>query len=150
SPITTDYVWQARQNGGKIIVQDPRITPIARTCDLYLPVRPGTDAALFNGVLRILIENGWVDQEFIRDHTNGFESLAEHVQQWTLRRTAEVTGVAEERILQAAHLWGTAETSFMLHARGIEHHTNGVENCLGAINLVLATGRLGREGCGYG
>ena len=150
SPITTDYVWQARQNGGKLIIQDPRITPIARTCDLYLPVRPGTDAALFNGVLRIMIENGWIDQDYVRDHTTGFESLAEHVQQWTLRRTAEVTGVAEDRILQAAHLWGTAETSFMLHARGIEHHTNGVQNCLGAINLVLATGRLGREGCGYG
>src|SRR5690606_17710892 len=59
SPITTDYVWQARQNGAKIIVQDPRITPIARTCDVYLPVRPGTDAALFNGVLRLLIENDW-------------------------------------------------------------------------------------------
>ncbi len=150
SPITTDYVWQARQNGGKIIVQDPRITPIARTCDLYLPVRPGTDAALFNGVLRIMIENGWIDQAFVREYTNGFEALAEHVQQWTLRRTAEVTGVAEDRLLQAAHMWGTAETSFMLHARGIEHHTNGVENCLGSINLVLATGRLGREGCGYG
>jgi assimilatory nitrate reductase catalytic subunit len=150
SPITTDYVLQARQNGGKLIIQDPRITPIARTCDLFLPVRPGTDAALFNGVLRILIENDWLDRAFIRDHTVGFEELAEHVQQWTLRRTAEVTGVAEDRILQAAHLWGAAGTSFMLHARGIEHHTNGVQNCLGAINLVLATGRIGREGCGYG
>src|SRR5690606_36087479 len=122
STITTDYVWQARQNGAKIIVQDPRITPIARTCDVYLPVRPGTDAALFNGVLRLLIENDWLDHAFIRDHTNGFEALAEHVQQWTLRRTAEVTGVAEDRILQASHLWGTARTSFMMHARGIEHH----------------------------
>lgn len=150
SPITTEYVWQARQNGAKIIVQDPRITPIARTCDVFLPIRPGTDAALFNGVLRLLIENDWLDHDFIRDHTNGFEALAAHVEQWTLRRTAEVTGVAEDRILQAAHIWGAARTSFMMHARGIEHHTNGVENCLGAINLVLATGRIGREGCGYG
>ena len=150
SPITTDYVWQARQNGAKVIVQDPRITPIARTCDLFLPIRPGTDAALFNGVLRIMLENDWIDHEFVREHTNGFEALVEHVGQWTLRRTAEVTGIAEDRILQAAHLWGAAKTSFMLHARGIEHHSNGVQNCLGAINLVLASGRIGREGCGYG
>ena len=150
SPITTDYVWQARQNGAKVIVQDPRITPIARTCDLFLPIRPGTDAALFNGVLRIMLENDWIDHEFVREHTSGFEALVEHVGQWTLRRTAEVTGIAEDRILQAAHLWGAAKTSFMLHARGIEHHSNGVQNCLGAINLVLASGRIGREGCGYG
>ncbi len=150
APITTNYVWQARQNGGKIIVVDPRITPIARTCDVYLPIRPGTDAALFNGVLRLMIEHDWLDHEFIREHTSGFPALAEHVEQWTLARTAEVTGIAEERILQAAHLWGTARTSFMLHARGIEHHSNGVQNVLGAINLVLASGRIGREHCGYG
>src|SRR5690606_30034302 len=150
TPITTDYVWQARQHGAKLIVQDPRITPIARTCDLYLPVRPGTDAALFNGVLRLIIEHDWLDHDFISKHTADFEALAEHVEQWTPLRTAQVTGVAEDRIFQAAQLWGTARTSFMLHARGIEHHTNGVQNCLGCINLVLATGRIGREGCGYG
>src|SRR5690606_23258326 len=117
---------------------------------LYLPVRPGTDAALFNGVLQLMIEHDWLNHDFIERYTVGFEALAEHVRPWTLRRTAEVTGVAEERILQAAQLWGTAKTSFMLHARGIEHHSNGVQNCLGTINLVLATGRIGREGCGYG
>jgi assimilatory nitrate reductase catalytic subunit len=61
-----------------------------------------------------------------------------------------VTGIAEERIYQAAQLWGTAKTSFLLHARGIEHSSHGVQNVLGAINLVLASGRIGREGCGYG
>ena len=150
SPITTNYVWQARQRGGKVIIVDPRITPIARTCDLYLPIRPGTDAALFNGVLRLMIENDWLDHEFIREHTVGFDELAAHVEQWDLRRTAEVTGIAESRIAQAAEWWGRAKTSFMLHARGIEHHSNGVQNCLGAINLVLASGRIGRPSCGYG
>src|SRR5690606_24689604 len=144
SPITTNYVWQALQRGGKVIIVDPRITQIARTCDLYLPIRPGTDAALFNGVLRIMIENDWLDHEFIREHTVGFEELAAHVEQWDLRRTAEVTGIAESRIMQAAEWWGRAKTSFMLHARGIEHHSNGVQNCLGALNRVLASGRIGR------
>ncbi|HEX7117954.1 MAG TPA: molybdopterin oxidoreductase family protein [Longimicrobiales bacterium] len=150
SPITTDYVWQARQNGGKVIVVDPRITPIARTCDLYLPIKPGRDVALFNGVLHLMIENDWLDHDFIERHTTGFEEVAENVREWTPRRTAEVTGIAERLIREAAEVWGTAETSFMLHARGIEHHTKGVMNVLGAINLVLASGRIGREGCGYG
>lgn len=149
SPITTNYIWQARENGAKIIVVDPRITPIARTCDLFLPVKPGRDIALFNGILHLMIEHDWLDHDFINNHTVGFDALAEHVQQWTPRKTAEVTGIAEKTIRQAAEWWGKAKSSFLLHARGIEHHTHGVQNVLGAINIVLASGRIGREGCGY-
>lgn len=149
APITTDYVWQARERGAKVIVVDPRITPIARTCDLFLPVKPGRDAALFNGILYLMIENDWLDHQFIRDHTTGFEQLAESAREWTPARTAEVTGIAEKAIRQAAEWWGTAKSSFLMHARGIEHHSHGVQNCLGAINIVLASGRIGREGCGY-
>ena len=149
APITTNYVWQARDNGAKIIVVDPRITPLARTCDLFLPVKPGRDAALFNGVLHLMIENHWIDEEFIRDNTVGFEAVAEKVKDWTPRRTAEVTGIAEKAIRQAAEWWGTAKTSFLMHARGIEHHSHGVQNVLGAINIVLASGRIGRPYCGY-
>jgi assimilatory nitrate reductase catalytic subunit len=150
SPITTDYVWQARENGAKIIVVDPRITPIARTCDLFLPIKPGRDVALFNGLLHLMIENNWLDHDFIQNYTVGFDAVATHVKEWTPRRTAEITGIKEKAIRQAAEWWGTAESSFLLHARGMEHHTHGVQNVLGAINLVLASGRIGREGCGYG
>jgi assimilatory nitrate reductase catalytic subunit len=149
APITTDYVWQARECGARVIVVDPRITPIARTCDLFLPVKPGRDIALFNGILHLMIENDWLDHEFIRDHTTGFEQVAASVQEWTPAHTAEVTGIAEKGVRQAAEWWGTAKSSFLMHARGIEHHSHGVQNCLGAINIVLASGRIGREGCGY-
>jgi assimilatory nitrate reductase catalytic subunit len=149
APITTNYVWQAREHGGRVVVLDPRITPLARTCDLFLPVKPGRDVALFNGVLHLMIEHGWLDHDFTRDHTVGFDRVAEHVKEWTRRRTAEVTGVAERSLRQAAEWWGTAPSSFLMHARGIEHHSHGVQNCLRAINLVLASGRIGREGCGY-
>jgi len=150
APITTNYVWQARENGAKVIVVDPRITPIARTCDLFLPVKPGRDIALFNGILNLMIENDWLDHAFIENHTVGFEQVAEHVREWTPRRTAEVTGIAERLIHQAAEWWGTARTSHLMHARGIEHHSHGVQNVLGAINIVLASGRIGKPHCGYG
>jgi assimilatory nitrate reductase catalytic subunit len=150
APITTNYLWQAREQGAKIIVQDPRITPIARTCDLYLPVKPGRDAALFAGVLRLMIEHGWIDRAFIETTTVGFDRVAAYCDQWTPARTAEVTGVAESAIRKAAEWWGTAKSSFLLHARGIEHHSNGVENALGTINMVLASGRIGRSNSGYG
>ena len=149
APITTDYVWQARERGAKIICVDPRITPLARTVNLFLPIKPGRDIALFNGILHLMITNDWLDHEFIAQHTVGFAAVAEHVQEWTPKRTAEVTGIAEWAIREAAEMWGTAKTSFLMHARGIEHHSHGVQNVLGAINMVLASGRIGRAGCGY-
>jgi len=150
SPITTNYLWQAREQGAKIIVQDPRITPVARTCDLYLPVKPGRDAALFAAVLQVMIEHDWLDHHFIDTLTVGFDAVAEYCRQWTVARAADVTGVPARSIRQAAEWWGTAKTSFLFHARGIEHHSNGVQNALGTINLVLATGRIGKPKSGYG
>ena len=149
APITTNYVWQAREHGAKIVVVDPRITPIARTCDLFLPIKPGRDVALFNGILHLMIENDWLDHQFIETQTVGFAAVAEHVHEWTPRKTAEVTGISERAIRQAADWWGQAKSSFLMHARGIEHHSHGVQNVLGAINIVLASGRIGRESCGY-
>src|SRR3954451_19872967 len=105
SPITTNYIWQAREQGARIIVQDPRITPIARTCDLFLPVKPGRDVALFAGVLQLMIENHWIDGDFIEKHTVGFDKVAEYVQQWTPAKTAEISGVTESAIRKAAEMW---------------------------------------------
>jgi assimilatory nitrate reductase catalytic subunit len=149
APITTDYLWQARENGGKLIILDPRMTPIARNADLFIPVRSGGDIGVFNGMLHIMIERGWIDREFIAQHTTGFDAVMETVKKYTPDYAAKIAGVPPEMIVKAAELWGPAPTSFLLHARGIEHHTKGVDNCIAAINLVVASGRIGREGCGY-
>jgi assimilatory nitrate reductase catalytic subunit len=149
APITTDYLWQARENGGKLIILDPRMTPIERNADLFIPVRSGGDIGVFNGMLHIMIERGWVDRDFIAQHSTGFEQLAETVKKYTPEYSAKIAGVPAEMIVRAAEMWGPAPTSFLLHARGIEHHSKGVDNCIAAINLVVASGRIGREGCGY-
>lgn len=149
-PILTDYVWRARDNGAKIIVIDPRMTPIARTADLFLPVRPGRDSALANGILHVMIERDWIDRKFIDEHTVGYDAVKELVAQYTPRLTESITGVPAASIVRAAEIWGPAETSMLLHARGVEHHSKGVENVLSYINLVLATGRIGKPGSGYG
>ncbi len=149
SPITTDYLWQARENGAKLIVLDPRLTPIARTVDLFIPVRPGGDIGVFNAMLHVMIERGWIDRRFIAEHTTGWDAVAEAVREYTPEVGGRIAGVPPALIVKAAEIWGPARTSFLLHARGIEHHSKGVENCLAALNLVVATGRIGREGCGY-
>lgn len=149
SPITTDYIWRARDRGAKLIMIDPRVTPLGRTCDLHLPVRPGTDSALLLGMLRVLIEEDLVNHEFIRDYTSGWEEAKAAAMAMTVEEASRLSGVAAEDIVRAAKMWGEAKTSFWLHARGIEHHTKGVDNVVSCINLVLATGRIGRKGCGY-
>ena len=148
APITTDYIWRCRDAGGKLIVADPRMTPITRNVDLYLPVRPGTDVVLLMGMLHVVLREGLEDREFVATHTSGFDEVAASVADWDPRRTAEVTGVPPEAVEQAALWFGRAERAIALHARGIEHQSKGVENCLALINLCLATGNIGREGAG--
>ncbi|NUQ26053.1 MAG: molybdopterin oxidoreductase family protein [Saprospiraceae bacterium] len=149
-PTLTHYIWEARDHGAKLIVVDPRTIPLARTADLHLPVRPGGDSALFGAMLKILVDNDWLDHDFINNHTSGFEETIEAVKDYDLEWAEKTTGVPAEKIIQAATLWGKAKTSFLLHARGIEHHSKGVDNVLSCINLVLATGRIGKPYCGYG
>ncbi|MGN6644431.1 MAG: molybdopterin oxidoreductase family protein, partial [Verrucomicrobiota bacterium] len=148
-PTLTHWIWQARDNGAKLIVVDPRLTPIARTADLHLPIRPGRDSALYGAILHQLIKHDWLDHEFIANHASGFEEAKKAVESYDLDWAERTTGIPKEKILQAAKWWGPAKTSFLLHARGIEHQSKGVENVLACINLVLATGRIGKPYCGY-
>jgi assimilatory nitrate reductase catalytic subunit len=148
-PTLTHWIWQARDNGAKLIVVDPRLTPIARTADLHLAIRPGRDSALYGAILHQLIKHDWLDHEFIANHASGFEEAKQAVASYDLDWAEQTTGIPKEKILLAAQWWGPAKTSFLLHARGIEHHSKGVENVLACINLVLATGRIGKPYCGY-
>lgn len=148
APITTDYIWRCRDRGGKLIVADPRMTPISRNADLYLPVRPGTDLALLMGLLHVVVRDGLEDTSFIEQHTTGWEAVRDSVREYDPRRTAEMTGVPPQSIEKAARWFATADKAIAMHARGLEHQSKGVENCLAVINLALATGHIGREGCG--
>lgn len=148
-PTLTHWIWQARDNGAKLIVVDPRLTPIARTADLHLTIRPGRDSALYGAILHQLIKHDWLDHDFIANHTSGFEEAKKAVESYDLEWAERTTGIPKEKIMQAAQWWGAAKTSFLLHARGIEHQSKGVENVLACINLVLATGRIGKPYCGY-
>ena len=112
APITTDYLWQARENGAKLIVIDPRMTPIARNADLFIPVRPGGDIGIFNGMMHIMIERGWIDRAFIAEHTSGFEAVAQAVEKYTPEYAAKIAGVPAEMIVRAAEIWGPPQPAF--------------------------------------
>lgn len=147
-PITTDYIWRAKDRGAKLILADPRMTPISRNADIYLPLRPGTDLVLLMGMLHIVLRDGLDDRKFIEEHTTGFEAVAESVKAYDPRSVGERTGIPPETIERAARLFAIASTGVAMHSRGLEHQSKGVENVLSLINLTLATGKIGRPGCG--
>lgn len=147
-PVMTQWLWKARDRGASLIVIDPRETPTARTADLWLPVKPGTDIALLNAMLRVIIQDGLTDEEYIRERTNGWDEVKQAVEPFTPEYAEGLCGVPAARIVAAARLYGQAATSLILHARGIEHSTHGVDNCLACINLALARGQLGKPGGG--
>jgi assimilatory nitrate reductase catalytic subunit len=149
-PVMSNYVWAARDRGAKLVVIDPRETPLARTADLFVPVRPGTDSALFNGVLHVVDREGWLDERFIADRTVGWDDVRSVVATYDPARVAGICGIEPHLVEDLARMWGTADRAMAFHARGIEHQIQGVENALSIINLVLATGQIGAPGRGYG
>jgi assimilatory nitrate reductase catalytic subunit len=149
-PIINGFLWKQRDNGGRWIVIDPRETPTARQGDIHLQLKPGTDVAVTNGMLNVLINEDLIDQAFIDSRTNDWEATKAAALNYPPEKSSEISGVPAEKIVQAARLYGRAKTGMVMHARGIEHHSNGTENVLSYINLVLATGKIGAPGRGYG
>jgi assimilatory nitrate reductase catalytic subunit len=149
-PVMTNYLWGARDRGAALIVLDPRETPLARTADVFVPLRPGTDAAFLNGVLHVLERDGLLDDAYIAEHTVGWEAVRDVVRTYPPERVAEICGIDAALVDRVADRWGRAERAMAFHARGVEHQALGVENALAVINLVLATGQLGAPGKGYG
>ncbi|HEX6121870.1 MAG TPA: formate dehydrogenase subunit alpha [Ktedonobacterales bacterium] len=148
-PIITSYLWKARDRGCKLIVADPRQTPIARTADVFLPLRPGTDSALLNAMLYVIITEGMVDEEFIRQRTTGWEEAKAEALQYPPERVAKVCGLKAETIIEAARIYGRAKNALLYTARGLEHQSKGADNGVACVNLALATGNFGRPGAGY-
>jgi assimilatory nitrate reductase catalytic subunit len=132
----------------KVIVADPRRTETAEQADLHLPLLPGTDVALFHGMLHVLLWEGLLDQHHIQEHTNGFEALRDVVREFTPRETARITGLKEEAIVQAARWFGQSTATLSLYCQGLNQSTSGTAKNAALVNLHLATGQIGKPGAG--
>ncbi|MEC2159242.1 molybdopterin oxidoreductase family protein [Virgibacillus halodenitrificans] len=147
-PTSMFRIWAVQERGGYLIVADPRETPIARRADVHLDLRPGTDLALANGILHLLIKNNYTDREFIDNHTNGYEETKELVAEFTPEATSLITGVSVEKIERAAEIYGKAPNAIVMFARGIEQQHKGVDNVSAYCNMALITGKIGRPKSG--
>ena len=136
------------KQGAKLIVVDPRRTATADRADLYLPIAPGTDLALLNGILNLLVEDGAIDEDFIAAHTEGWEAMPEFLAEYTPARVAEVTGLPEADIRTAARLIAEAGEWMTLWTMGLNQSTQGTWHTNAICNLHLATGAICRPGSG--
>ncbi|HHT9117399.1 MAG TPA: molybdopterin oxidoreductase family protein [Candidatus Hypogeohydataceae bacterium YC38] len=147
-PIIYDRLQKAMDsNHPKIIVVDPRKTLLGRVADLYLPINPATDVTLLNAMIRIIIQEGYVDEDFIREHTTGFEALKAHVEGCTPEVASQRTGIPEEDIIKAARLFGQAKTAVTCWCMGVNQSVEGTKIVKNINNLHLITGKIGKPGC---
>lgn len=149
-PPIMQHFDEQRAAGGRLIVVDPRRTATAEKATMHLQLAPGTDAALANGLLHVLLRDGLLDREFIELRTQGFEAIAHAVRSYWPDRAERITGVPAHLITDAAHTLGAASTVIVLSARGSEQQSHGVDNVLAFINLALALGKVGKPSCGFG
>ncbi len=147
-PLIARRIIRAANAGAKLIVADPREIPLCEYATVYLQQRPGTDVALLNAMMNVIITEGLNDEKFIDERTEGFEALKETVLMYTPEKASEITGVPEEKIVEAARLYGGAASASIFFSMGITQHTTGVDNVKSCANLTMLTGNMGRPGTG--
>jgi len=149
-PVAATFLKNAAKRGKKLIVIDPRghSNGLARHASAVLQFKAGTDVALLNAMLHVIMEEGLYDTQYVQAHTEGFEALREKVREFSPEAMQEVCGVAAETIREVARSYATSRASIVFWGMGISQHTHGTDNARGLIALALVTGQVGRPGTG--
>lgn len=147
-PLFGRKLIQAQKNGAKLVVLDPRYTPTAKIADEYVQFKTGTDVALMNGMIKVIIDNDLQDDEFIKNRTKGFDELKETVQKYDIETVSEITHIAPEVIEELAIEYAKADKAAIVYSLGITEHSHGADNVMSTANLAMLTGNIGREGTG--
>jgi len=147
-PILAQRIMRAKENGAALIVADPRRIQLSRFADVAVQHRLGSDVALLNGMMRIIIENGWHATDYIAERTEGYAAMTQAVQAYTPQYVQQLTGVAADDLHQMACLYATHRPGSLLYAMGITQHTCGVDNVKACCNLAMLCGYVGIAGGG--
>ncbi|MEO3435130.1 molybdopterin-dependent oxidoreductase [Inquilinus sp. CAU 1745] len=148
-PVLFQRLLAARERRGtKIVVIDPRRTVTAEAADLHLPLAPGSDVALFNGLLAHLREAGAIEHGFVRDHTSGLEAALDCARRTTLAETVRITGLPERLLEEFFRLFAATPRTVTLYSQGVNQSSSGVDKVNAIINCHLLTGRIGKPGTG--
>ena len=147
-PIIGNKMQQAHRKGKKLIVVDPRKTELAREADLHISLKSGTDAALINGIMHIIIEEELYAKEYVESKVERFEEVKELVSKYNPELVSKITTVPVDQIYEAARMYANAERAGIFYTLGITEHTTGTSNVMNLSNLALLCGNIGIEGAG--
>ncbi|MCZ8322766.1 MAG: formate dehydrogenase subunit alpha [Novosphingobium sp.] len=147
-PVAATYFKQAAKRGAKLIVMDPRGTAMKRHAAHMLQFRPGTDVALLNAMMHVIVADGRVDEGFIDSRTAGYPALKEHLADLTPEAMSPICGIAPDAIRAAARDFASAKRGIIFWGMGVSQHTHGTDNARCLISLAMLTGNVGREGTG--
>ena len=142
-PLIARRVFRAKEKGAKLIVADPRNIQMARFADVAVQQRLGSDVALLNGMMHIILKNGWHDKTYIENRTEGFEDFEAVVESYTPDKVETITGVAQSDLEKMAELYAVNSPAALLYAMGITQHTTGVDNVKSCCNLAMLCGNVG-------
>jgi formate dehydrogenase alpha subunit len=142
-PIAAKWILRGREKGAKIIVVDPRLTQVGFLADIAVQHRLGSDVALINGLMHIIIKEGWHDKEYIATRTEGFEAMAAKLEDYPPDKVAQITGIDAATLRQIAEMFAKTKPASIVYCMGITQHTTGVDNVKSLANLAMLTGNVG-------
>ena len=142
-PIAAKWLMRGKANGAKLLVADPRWIQLSDLADVAVQQRLGSDVALINGLMHIIIKEGWQDQAYIDERTEGFEALAAKVEEYPPDKVSQITGIPVASLRQMAELYAKNKPAAIVYAMGITQHTTGVDNVKSCANLAMLTGNVG-------
>ena len=147
-PVIGAKIRQAKKNGAKIIVAEPRKIDLVDDADVFLQITPGTNIALYNGMMNVIITESLQNAEYIEARTEKFEDLVESVTKYTPEKAAEICGISVEDLKKAARLYAGAEKAAIFYSMGVTQHTTGTDGVMSLSNLALLCGNIGIESGG--
>ncbi|OGL42217.1 MAG: formate dehydrogenase subunit alpha [Candidatus Schekmanbacteria bacterium GWA2_38_11] len=147
-PMVGAKIRRAVEKGAKLIVVDPRKIPLTEFAHIHLRQKPGSDVAWINGMIRIIIEQGWADDDFIRKRTENFENLALSVSSYTASMVEEITGIPGDLLYRAAEVYAKSGSGMIAYGMGITQHVTGTDNVSALSNLAMVAGQAGRPSTG--
>ena len=147
-PLIGSRILKARERGAKLIVADPRRIQLSFYADIFVRHQLGTDVALINGIMNVILKEGWYDRKFVEERTEGFKEFQKVVERYTPESVEKITGVQGKDIRKIADLYARSESSSIVYAMGITQHITGVDNVKSLANLAMLCGQIGRESTG--